>query len=215
MGTSDGSVAGGLPGGSGGTGDDAVADVASTLNCAIVGCDRPRSARGWCKRHYECWRRHGDPLAMSRIVGDPMANFAAKVDVGHPLGCWVWTAGVGSHGYGVFAGTVAHRFAYETFSGPIPEGMQIDHLCRNRRCVNPDHLEVVTNRENVRRGLVPVRMKKNNPGAQNSAMAARTHCKNGHAYQGDNFYYRGNTRVCRLCRRDVMARWRQRNRATA
>lgn len=84
-------------------------------------------------------------------------------------GCWLWQSVIGKDGYGKFAtsGTtkpLAHRIAYELFVGPIPEGLQIDHLCRVRRCVNPEHLEPVTQLENVRRGI----------------WAQATHCKYGH-----------------------------------
>lgn len=135
--------------------------------CSIDGCDRGHNARGWCRRHYEAWRRHGDPLGASRTVGDPVGNFWRKVDVGHPLGCWVWTAAVGSHGYGVFnpePGTtaLAHRHAYTLLVGPIPDGLDLDHLCRNRVCVNPDHVEPVTRRENVQRGTAGHRMARMN-----------------------------------------------------
>lgn len=90
-------------------------------------------------------------------------------------GCWDWTGNIqGAAGYGrIHVGhrtsTYAHRLSYEAFVGPIPEGLVIDHLCRNRRCVNPAHLEPVTNGENVRRG--------EGCGAQ---YAKRTHCARGH-----------------------------------
>ena len=89
-------------------------------------------------------------------------RFWGKVDLDGPDGCWLWTASTDKDGYGQFGvgsqidGTAtmakSHRWAHEHLVGPIPEGLQIDHLCRVRSCVNPGHLEPVTNRENLRRG---------------------------------------------------------------
>lgn len=82
----------------------------------------------------------------------------------------------------------AHRIAYQLLVGPIPEGMQLDHLCRNRRCVNPDHLEPVTHAENVRRGL------------SGAYLRARTHCPKGHPYDQANTYVSNSgSRNCRAC----------------
>ena len=71
--------------------------------------------------------------------------------------CWIWTASIRPNGYGEFRCngrlTRAHRFAFEQMVGPVPEGLQLDHLCRNRACVNPEHLEPVTGSVNVQRGL--------------------------------------------------------------
>lgn len=85
-------------------------------------------------------------------------RFMDKVGVG-ANGCWDWIGSLTKAGYGHLRQggrgepvIYAHRYSHEIFSGPIPEGMQIDHLCRNRRCVNPAHLEIVTNKENGRRG---------------------------------------------------------------
>jgi len=118
-------------------------------------------------------------------------------------GCWLWTACKNRDGYGIFqmAGRPqkAHRVSYEMHVGPIPEGLQLDHLCRNRGCVNPDHLEPVTTQENTRRGNVG----KNH--------ADKTHCPQGHKYAGDNLYIdpRGK-RQCKTCRRQSGLKYYQR-----
>lgn len=113
-------------------------------------------------------------------------------------GCWLWTGAVnGRYGYiavkvgGQIKQKKAHRVTYEAFRGPIPAGTEIDHLCRNRFCVNPYHLEAVPHRVNVLRGESP--MAKN---------AAKTHCPRGHEYTEDNVYRRGpdnRHRYCRTC----------------
>lgn len=110
--------------------------------------------------------------------------------------CWEWTGWKNPAGYGrtkVLGSQrmlYPHRVAYEHFKGPIPDGMHIDHLCRNRSCCNPDHLEAVTPGENIRRGET---------GAHHRN---KTHCIRGHAYEGDNLYVtRDGARKCRACNR--------------
>lgn len=121
-------------------------------------------------------------------------RFWEKVDkTSNPDGCWVWLASCGSHGYGQIGShstvMLAHKFAYESEVGTVPIGLQLDHLCRNRKCVNPAHLEPVTQQENIRRGQ------------SGAYLAARTHCPRGHEYAGDNLYIRpdGRGRECRAC----------------
>jgi hypothetical protein len=94
--------------------------------------------------------------------------------------CWLWTRYVRPSGYAVFGGRYIHRLAFELLVGPIPEGMEIDHLCRNRSCANPAHLEPVTRPENLRRGETFA--------AEN---AAKTHCLHGHEFTPANTSRRG------------------------
>lgn len=111
-------------------------------------------------------------------------------------GCWNWVGDRDPAGYGKFSSrrlssNRAHRYAYEALVGPIPPGLTIDHLCRNKACVNPDHLEPVTSRINT--------LRSGNPAAIN---AAKTHCKRGHELAGRNLIVdkaKGN-RACRACR---------------
>lgn len=128
----------------------------------------------------------------------------ACITVGAPNACWPFTGSLDSNGYGqhYFDGRLhqAHRVAYELTKGPIAPGLHLDHLCRNRRCCNPHHLEPVTCRENVNRSPVH--------------NGARTHCPQGHPYSGDNLrIYRG-ARYCRACiRADARARKQSRRNA--
>lgn len=173
--------------------------------CSIAGCDGPHKGRGYCNKHLIRYRRYGDPL-MVRGFASIEERFWAKVDKDGPIPevrtdlgpCWVWTASTGNFGYGQFypgsgGRTVqAYRWAYEHFVGPVPKGMEPDHLCRNVLCVNYDrHLEVVTKAENILRGEAPP--------AQN---ARKTHCHRGHLLTEENVYRRKDRvgRDCRRCR---------------
>lgn len=124
-----------------------------------------------------------------------LERFEAKYIPEPNCGCWLWTASLDGKGYGQFQiGTRAaqklvraHRFAYEQAKGPIPKGLDLDHKCRVRSCVNPDHLEPVTRSENLRRGVGPTLTK--------VRRAAQTHCKRGHPLDGWN----GSSRFCKTC----------------
>ena len=128
--------------------------------------------------------RHGKAFILSRIETIPES------------GCWVWSGRLTTPGYATYylEGQYMniHRYAYELWKGPIPEGLTIDHLCRVRCCVNPDHLEAVSHRENLLRG--------ESPSARNHQ---KTHCFRGHLFDDVNtrFNKRGS-RDCRQCDRD-------------
>lgn len=121
--------------------------------------------------------------------------------------CWEWTAHVGRGGYGRFwptgrVGAMAHRFAYELLVGPIPSGLDLDHLCKNRKCVNPEDLEPVTRRVNCQRGGL---------GAVSGArMRARTHCPYRHPLDGRT---KNGWRFCRTCNAKSKAARYLRNKA--
>lgn len=118
----------------------------------------------------------------------------SKFLLGGP-GCWEWTAARTREGYGRFGlhgrRRQAHRVVYQWLVGPVPDGMVLDHLCRNRACVRPDHLEPVTDKVNVLRG--------EGPAPRN---ASKTHCLAGHPYDEENTYRRPDgCRDCRACKR--------------
>lgn len=124
--------------------------------CSVSDCDSPTAGRGWCAAHYMRWRRSGDPLGST--LKDPRARFTAMLGsaaTGYSTPCHVWMGAVSDRGYGNFwlhgRTVLAHRQAFEWAVGPIPPGLELDHLCRVTRCVNPAHLEVVTHAENNRR----------------------------------------------------------------
>lgn len=116
-------------------------------------------------------------------------------------GCWLWIGGSTRSGYGVFyvgtsrrdrKTTTAHRVSYQLNVGEIPDGFDIDHLCRVRCCVNPDHLEAVSRDENLIRS----------PNTFSSIHSKKTHCPSGHPYDETNVYIHQLTghRQCRACR---------------
>lgn len=131
--------------------------------------------------------------------------------------CWIWQGACDRAGYGVIVrdrqSYRAHRVSYEIFIGPIPPGLVIDHLCRTRNCLNPEHLEPVTIGENVRRGE-----------SISMTQGKRTHCVNGHPFSSDNVrlssyrqkdFTRGTYRKCKECARQIGQRYRERKRTAA
>lgn len=117
--------------------------------CEVDGCSQPHYCRGYCAKHHMRWRRHGDPTT---LLTCERRELWSLVDKDGPGGCWLWTGSQDGKGYGKTGRGRIHRIVYEELVGPIPDGLQLDHLCRVRNCVNPAHLEPVTGRENVRRG---------------------------------------------------------------
>jgi hypothetical protein len=118
-------------------------------------------------------------------------------------GCWLWTAS-NTNGYGVIFHygryAKAHRVVYETLIGPIPAGLQLDHLCRVTLCVNPKHLEPVTMQENIRRGS----------GNGSALWAPPTHCAKGHELTADNVYVTAaGKRLCKACKHGRDKAYRQ------
>ena len=183
--------------------------------CKVDGCDIPvpcpGGARGMCVKHYKRWKKHGDPLKVFphgyRGKTDE-ERFWEKVDRHGPIPahrpdlgpCWVWTPpSRNDAGYGVFSLAAtpeqpgrkprligAHKFSYELVHGPVGDGLELDHLCRNPSCVNPAHLEPVTHRVNTLRGTSPA-----------AEHARQETCSEGHEY--DRLATRGNGRVSRRC----------------
>jgi hypothetical protein len=162
------------------------------------------------------WHRwHGVPCdrrTSGRVAEAPPDRFLSKVERTES-GCWLWTGGISKDGYGKFPVLVtpgkpfrwvrAHRWSYEHFIGPIPPKLTLDHLCRVRNCVNPEHLEPVTNAENTRRGESGIRQRE------------KTHCRRGHPLSGDNLYLNPHPlggRECRICRKANRQRWERERR---
>lgn len=162
---------------------------------ACVQCGAPitTGTRKFCTR--EC---HTTWLRASERVSE---RFWSKVDRNGPIPeyaptlgpCWLWIGGIGSHGYGGFKDgprdLSAHVWAYEKSNGPVAKGLELDHLCRVRRCVRPAHLEPVERRVNQRRGMSPYGKK-----------FRQTHCIHGHVFDHANtIHWKDGTRRCRAC----------------
>ena len=176
-------------------------DYSTGPSCKTPGCDEPARGRGWCVACYHGWERHGDPIW--RPASDA-ERFWKMVDKTIPSGCWLWTGATTDVGYARFnisdKWVLGHRWAWMQIHGEIPSSQHLDHLCHtndltcrlgnacpHRRCVNPDHLERVTPKENAQRGR----------------NAFGTHCLKGHDLAIVGIYvYPSGPRQCRACRRE-------------
>lgn len=188
--------------------------------CMFAGCDYPTIAQGLCESHYRQQRKGQRLQPVKRQAVTELGRFWQKVNKSGPIPercpelgpCWVWASPDPESGYGRFWGTwrsepkytLAHRYSFELHGGVIPDGMVIDHLCRNRSCVNYGHLEPVTPTENTYRGegLAPTNI-------------AKTHCPGGHEYDLLNTYISPSTgsRNCRICLADAQRRYRANKKA--
>ncbi len=125
-----------------------------------------------------------------------LERFWSKIEINQETECWEWIGAHQARGYGMFNVSYiktkrAHRIAYEHYIGPIPDGLEIDHLCRNHCCVNPEHLEPVTHLENTQRGIAGE--------VTTARQRSKTHCPYGHEYTMDNIYWEDGKRHCRSC----------------
>jgi hypothetical protein len=153
--------------------------------CTVENCTAFVVGRGLCRKHYMRVNRNG---TTETFRDDPLKRFWRRVEKTRT--CWNWLGPL-QLGYGRVVVqqrptrlVMAHRYAYELLRHPIPKGMTIDHLCKNKRCVNPAHMEIVTRSENAKRG---------NP--------LLKRCKRGHLMRGDNVYFPPKgPRQCRACK---------------
>lgn len=170
----------------------------SRIICSFPGCGRTKHAYGLCIGHLAQQKR-GAVLSDLRLVKrfeTLSERFEAMLDRDAPNGCWVWLGSRGRLGYGVtpkmgeVKSAIAHRAYLQLLGYEVPDGMHVDHLCRNPPCCNPEHLEVVTPRENILRGV-----------GASATNAAKTHCVNGHEFTEENTYLRPDNggRQCRTC----------------
>lgn len=161
--------------------------------CSVRGCPKPAKTSGLCQMHYMRWWKTGTigPAKPLRNMGPPSSRFEDSI-TRNPDGCWIWVRACDEKGYPLFRVEVAagkrrslgaHRWAYEHFVGAIPAGLEIDHLCGVRACVNPAHMEPVTHQENVRR----------------IKRTYKTECIHGHPRTEAN--YDPVRRACRVCER--------------
>lgn len=178
-----------------------------TRICSVSRCNREHIAKGFCAGHYQRWKKYGAVGKLKLRLTLPGSTLEEKflARVRKTNSCWNWTGYIHlKTGYGMFTGGrgrdkkgrlrsgTAHRLSWLLFRGPIPNGLEPDHTCRIRKCVNPAHLELVTHQVNVLRGTSP-----------SAVCAAKTHCDAGHPLSGKNLLRdtgKKKGRRCRTCR---------------
>jgi hypothetical protein len=182
--------------------------VHATQTCSVDGCERPVQARTLCNPHYKSAQRSGTLPPKMDMLARSQQNFWSNV--AKTADCWVWQGSLTVHGYGQFGyarGKTgrAHKLAWEWQNGPVPDGLVLDHLCRNRACVRPEHLEPVTPRTNALRGIGP------------SAINSRKRfCKRNHEFTADNTIIDSEgKRQCRECARAYSSAWGKAKRRAA
>jgi len=187
--------------------------------CTVDGCTRPHRCKGLCEIHYSRKRNGNDNMSPELLRyrrRPPLLESFERTSVDE---CWPWLGNL-SHGYGRWVGDVhAHRAVYEALIGPLPAGLDLDHLCHNRdttcpggtencvhrRCVNPAHLEPVPRRVNVLRGAGP-----------SAVNARKDECIHGHPFDAANTYInRDGWRGCRTCNRERRRHYRAKARAAS
>lgn len=123
------------------------------MRCSIGECHKPRLARGWCDKHYQRWKKYGDAEHKVAHRSSGTAEERLREGTEFSMYCWHWKRTKNDQGYGLiqirYRAIRAHRLAYELAKGPIPQGLVIDHMCHNRGCVNPLHLQAVTQKQNT------------------------------------------------------------------
>lgn len=185
-----------------------------TSPCKADDCERTdRGGLGYCGKHYQRLYHHGDANFVKPNTGgydlsvDPetglVNRFIGRIDF-EDSECWTFLGNKNKDGYGGISVSgkwwSTHRYSYVTLVGEIPEGLELDHLCSNRACANPDHLEPITHIENVRRG----------------EKASRTHCPQGHEYSVENTYLnKKGWRKCKICTADAQRRYQAKKRRIA
>jgi hypothetical protein len=169
--------------------------------CEANECEALAAVRGYCTKHYQRLRKHGDLyyVPRRRRLETIEQRFLRLFTPGPRTECWPWRGYIAPEGYGRLwcsdrrRHVPAHRYSYEHYIGPVAPELVMDHLCRNRACVNPYHLEPVTDRVNVLRGIGPT-----------AQFARSTVCQRGHEKVPANLYVRPDGTAC--CRRCVRMR---------
>lgn len=180
-------------------------------SCAVDGCIKPHHSHGWCSMHYARWKKSGDPGTAEplKLVGAPVEDrfwfYVSKRE-----SCWLWTGGLNEYGYGKFnpdrrRPVLSHRFAWTITHGPIASGLNVLHRCDNPPCVNPAHLFLGTQGDNMHDMHAKGR----------ASSQSQTHCKQGHPFDERNtgIVPGSGHRYCRTCHRERSAERYRRLRA--